>query len=195
MKLKILIFIIALGLSGCYNTTTSQRSIRQPDSGSNSRPHKKTNPIKVTLDDQLTTYHAMKALRSNPAIGQSCRVAVSTLHHSVLLVGEAPTAELKQTAQDIVKTVPHVKRIYNEITINPPIDIYQQGKDVMITFNVKSRILATDTMRSGKIRVITENGTVYLMGAVTHEQGNNAAQIVANSAGVQGVVKAFEYIG
>ncbi|MGI9323228.1 MAG: BON domain-containing protein, partial [Pseudomonadales bacterium] len=46
----------------------------------------------------------------------------------------------------------------------------------------------------GRIKVVTENGVVYLMGAMTQAEADAAAEVARKVRGVQKVVKAFEYI-
>ena len=45
-----------------------------------------------------------------------------------------------------------------------------------------------------RIKVITENGVVYLMGLVTHAEADWAVRIVSSASGIQRIVKVFEYI-
>ncbi|MFN3165365.1 MAG: BON domain-containing protein, partial [Pseudohongiellaceae bacterium] len=47
---------------------------------------------------------------------------------------------------------------------------------------------------SGQVRVITENGAVYLMGLVSETEGDSAARLARNISGVTRVVKVFEYV-
>lgn len=192
MRIFVWGLVCAFCLTACYNTSTSP-TVTDGTKRPMTKKSKLANPFKHAFDDQAISYKVSRALAKNPNFSKTSRVAVSTLHQNVLLIGQVPDLSLKQEAQTIAATVPNVRRIFNEITIGPPIDIYQQGRDSLVTLNVKSRLLATDTLRSGKIRVITENGVVYLMGVVTHAQGTDAAQIAANSTGVKGVIKTFEY--
>ncbi len=44
------------------------------------------------------------------------------------------------------------------------------------------------------MKVITENGEVFLLGNVTQSQGDSAAEIASKVTGVQKVVKVFKYL-
>ena len=46
----------------------------------------------------------------------------------------------------------------------------------------------------GAFKVVTERGTVYLMGRVTQREADRATQIARNISGVQRVVRIFEII-
>ena len=43
------------------------------------------------------------------------------------------------------------------------------------------------------IKVVTENGVVYLMGSISPQQGDLASQVTRQVDGVQKVVTLFEY--
>ena len=42
--------------------------------------------------------------------------------------------------------------------------------------------------------MVTENGVVYLMGLLSHNEGKLAVEVVRQVYGVQKIVTAFEYI-
>ena len=83
--------------------------------------------------------------------------------------------------------------MYDEIVVGNPIPLTQQSKDSVITGEVRTKMLAKKGLGSGSIRVVTENGVVYLMGVVTAEQANLAVEVARQTRGVQKVVKVFQY--
>ena len=94
----------------------------------------------------------------------------------------------------IAQKTPNVRRVYDEVAVSMPISISQQSKDMIITGEVRSKILTKKGLESGSIRIVTENGVVYLMGIVTAAQGNLAVEVARQVSGVQKVVKVFQYI-
>ena len=112
----------------------------------------------------------------------------------VLLVGETPIASLKVTAEKIAKSTPNVTKVYNEIAIQEPVSFSQKSEDTWITSEVKSVLLVKSGLRSGSIKVITENNVVYLMGVLTREQAEMAVESTRRIDGVKQVVKVFEYV-
>lgn len=119
---------------------------------------------------------------------------LSTFDCVVLLVGQTPVASLKVQAEKIAQSTPNVKKVYNEITVGPSISFGQKSEDVWITSAVKSALLVKPGLRSGSIKVLTENSTVYLMGLVTKEQADLAVDAARRVDGVRNVVKVFEYL-
>ena len=48
--------------------------------------------------------------------------------------------------------------------------------------------------QANHVKVVTENGVVYLLGLVKHKEGDDAVEIASTTSGVTKVVKMFEYI-
>jgi osmotically-inducible protein OsmY len=118
----------------------------------------------------------------------------SSFDRVVLLVGETPVASLKVTAEKIAQSTPNVTKVYNEITIREPVSFSQKSKDTWITSEVKSVLLVKPGLRSGSVKVITEDSVVYLMGLVTKTQADLAVDAARRVSGVKSVVKVFEYL-
>lgn len=132
-------------------------------------------------------------LRFNNAIRDQSHVEVTVFHRVVLLTGETPNIEWRQQAEDIAKSVAGVTRVYNQISLQGPTSTLTRTSDSWITAKIKAQMLATDDLKSGSIKVITENGTVYLMGVVSREQADISVDIARQVSGVQRVVKVFQY--
>ena len=124
----------------------------------------------------------------------TARIVVSSFNRVVLLLGEAPSDNIRQAAERVANKTPNVRRVYNQITVGPKISIAQQSRDTWITGEIKSKMLAKKDLESGSIRVITEDGIVYLMGIVTQDQSDLAVAIARQIKGVKKVVKIFQYI-
>lgn len=149
--------------------------------------------VKTIASDKQITYQVQRHLVANQALQEKAHIVVATFNRVVLLAGQAPTAELRDEAVQITKTIPHVKRIFNEITIEQPTSPVVRSKDVAITANTKARMLATTNLKSNEFKIVTENGTVFLLGLTTREQAEVAATVARNSSGVKRVVKLIEY--
>lgn len=128
-----------------------------------------------------------------PALRNNSHVEVTVFNRVVLLTGETPNQALKQQAEDIAKSVSEVTRVYNQLSIQGPTSSLIRTSDSWITTKIKTEMLATEDLKSGSIKVVTENGVVYLMGMVKHEQAEIAVDIARQVSGVQKVVKIFQY--
>ena len=62
-------------------------------------------------------------------------------------------------------------------------------KDSWITTQIKSKLFVGDNVKATDVKVITENGEVFLLGNVTQSQGDSAAEIASKVTGVQKLSK------
>ncbi len=149
--------------------------------------------MKTMAQDRDTASITLKKINDDPQLRDQTHIAISTFNGLMLMAGQAPTEELRNQAYQIANSTPNVKRIYNEITIEPPTSTTTQSQDAWLTTRVKSAMLAEKGLHSSQIKVITENGAVYLMGIVTHKQADLAATVASQTSGVKKVVRIFEY--
>ncbi len=120
-------------------------------------------------------------------------ISVSVFNNAALLVGQAQTPEIRDRAYQIVSKVENVKRVYNQITVGPASSSLQRANDAWVTTKVRARMLGTSQLHSTNLKVVTENGVVYLMGVVTRYQADLATDAARRISGVTKVVKIFEY--
>ncbi|HVE43804.1 MAG TPA: BON domain-containing protein [Gammaproteobacteria bacterium] len=132
-------------------------------------------------------------IRRIPALRDESHINITVFNRIALLTGETPNPAWKQQAEEIAKSVPRVTRVYNQITIQGPSSSLIRTSDAWITAKIKSQMLATDDLKSSSIKVVTEDGVVYLMGIVKHNQADIAIDIARQVSGVQKVVKIFQY--
>jgi osmotically-inducible protein OsmY len=149
--------------------------------------------IQNTLEDTDLANKIVDKYRAFPSIYKESHIEVTVFHRIVLLSGETPNAKLKQQAEEIAKSIPDVAHIYNQISIQGPTSTLTRTSDSWITTKIKSQMLATEDLKSSSIKVVTENGVVFLMGIVSQQQANTAVDIARQVSGVQKVVKIFQY--
>jgi len=132
--------------------------------------------------------------RINDLFKDKGHINVTSFNRQVLLTGEAATEALKQDAERAATTTPEVKNVTNELTIRPPTSFSQRSNDSYLTSVVKSRFVTAQKFNPVHVKVVTEAGTVYLMGMVTKREADDATQIARTTSGVKRVVRVFEYI-
>ena len=69
-----------------------------------------------------------------------------------------------------------------------------RSSDTWLTTKVKSALLANQETEGNRVKVVTENGVVYLMGLLSRAEAERVAEVARASYGVQRVVQIFEYI-
>ncbi len=147
-----------------------------------------------TMEADARIFHVIHtAIVSDPQFKDS-RILVTSFNRIVLLVGQTSSASLRIVAERIARTAPGVGRVYDEVSLGDPIPLAQRTKDSWITGQVRSSMLTKKGLESGSIRIVTENGVVYLMGIATPEQANLAVDVARRINGVVKVVKIFQYI-
>ena len=147
-----------------------------------------------TIEADARLFHVVHtAIVTDPQFRDS-RILVTSFNRIVLLVGQTPTASLRVVAERIAQNAPGVKRVYDEINVAYPLPLTQRTQDSWITSQIRSNMLTRKGLESGSIRVVTENGVVYLMGIVTAEQASLSVDVARRINGVRKVVKIFQYI-
>ena len=146
------------------------------------------------LDDQVIEFKVLDVLRADDELWQQTHINGTSLNNIVLLTGEAPTDEFRSRIESLVHQIPKVRRVHNEIVIGAPSSLLTRSSDSWITGKVKTSLLRSNIEDAGRIKVVTENGSVYLMGLVTQAEAGNATELVRSVGGVQRVVKVFEYL-
>ncbi|MCL4158630.1 UNVERIFIED_CONTAM: hypothetical protein GTU68_003858 [Idotea baltica] len=146
------------------------------------------------IDDQGIEFKAASAIYRNKMIYDQSHVNVTSYNGTVLVTGETLTDQLKQQIYDLVRQIPKVHTIHNELIIAAPSALPSRSSDAWITSKVKAKITAEKGLDPFFVKVVTEHGVVYLMGVVTRAEAQQAVLIATKSAGVQRVVKIFEYL-
>ncbi|CAN5260297.1 BON domain-containing protein [soil metagenome] len=148
-----------------------------------------------TLSQDTSIYRqADRAFGQDRSFGRDSHVVISVTNNNVLLVGQVPNEEQKARAETLVKNIPGVKRVFNQLAIAPVTTGVIRSNDSWITTKVKTELIGTKGLESVRIKVVTENGVVYLMGITSREQAEMAVSVTRRIVGVQKVVKLFEYV-
>lgn len=149
--------------------------------------------IQKSINDQYITVQAYQAIHKDPILKEA-NIAVATQNGEVLLAGQTPTESERQAAERIVKKIPNVEEVYNHIRIAGPSSALKQISDTWITAKVKAKLIASNDLDATQIKVVTENGTVYLMGLLRPSEARAAYDIASETDGVEKVIKMFSYM-
>jgi len=128
------------------------------------------------------------------ALGDAAHINVNSFNRVALLTGEVADAQARATAEKEVKAIQGVLAVQNELLVSGLSNFSARSSDAVITTKVIASIVDTKDLYSSAFKVVTEAGTVFLMGRVTHREGDLAARVAAGVNGVRKVVKVFEYI-
>jgi osmotically-inducible protein OsmY len=134
-------------------------------------------------------------MRIPGVVGHAGQVNIASFNRRVLLTGEVRDEAMKAAVEREVAAIEGVESIANELAIAGASSFTSRSNDTLITGKVKASFVDTRDLYANSIKVVTERGIVYLMGRVTHREGDLAAEVTRGVDGVQKVVKIFEYIG
>lgn len=147
--------------------------------------------MSTMVQDRDSAQIAMNRISASPQL-QGTHIVVATFDHIMLLVGQTPTDEQRQTAYQLVSNIRNISRVYNEITVQNPTSTWRRSHDTWITTKLKTEMMAQSGLHSTQIKVVTEDGVVYLMGVLTQRQRDLAVSVARRADGVRKVVEVFE---
>ncbi|WP_394809098.1 BON domain-containing protein [Nitrosomonas sp.] len=134
------------------------------------------------------------ARRIYQQFGDQVHINITSYNRMVLLTGEVPTETIKADIEKLIMGVDNVRKIFNEIAVAGNTSLASRSNDTLITSKVKTRFLTERKFQINHVKIVTENEVVYLLGVVTRQEADNAAQIASATSGVKKVVKVFEYL-
>jgi osmotically-inducible protein OsmY len=179
---------LCLTLSGCSSVITATRDKPIDDD-------RGTRTFGSKIDDSLIeTKVKVNVAKASPDLDANSHIVVTSYNGVVLLAGQTPRADLKAAAEQAAGQVQRVKLVHNELQVLEPSSLLARNNDAWLTTKIKTQMLTDASVPGSRIKVVTENGIVYLLGLVTQQEGAQATSLVQSVSGVQKIVKLFEYI-
>ncbi|MGZ5780665.1 MAG: BON domain-containing protein [Burkholderiaceae bacterium] len=127
-------------------------------------------------------------------IGDGGHVNINSYNRKVLLTGEVRDEQMKAAVEREAAAIEGVVSVVNELEVSGTSSITSRTSDTIITGKVKASLVDAKDISANLYKVVTERGTVYLMGRVTQREGRIAGEVASGVSGVTRVVKIFEYI-
>ena len=150
--------------------------------------------VTAQVDDQKIELNARHDLSERTDISRTSHISINSNNGIVLLVGQTPHQKYSDEVRAMVERQEGVRKIYNEIKIEEPIGYDIRSNDSWITSKVRTMLIAEKHFDSSHVKVVTEDSQVFLMGLVTHDEGELAVEIARNVSGVEKVIRVFEYV-
>ncbi len=150
--------------------------------------------VGVQIDDKAIEVRARRALNDNPKLGDEVHININSMNGTVLLTGEAMTEALRDEVLGEIRAIDGIRRVVNEIRVTEPTAFANRTRDGWITSNVKAKMVGTENLSAGHVKVVTEDSVVYLMGVVDRKEADLATEAARNVNNVERVVRLFEYL-
>ena len=132
--------------------------------------------------------------RISVAVKDQAHVNVTAFNQTLLITGEAISARIKADIEKMVAEIPQVKSVVNELQVAGPSSFSARSNDTYLTGRVKAAFITGNKFSANDVKVVTEDGVVYLLGMVTRKEADDATEVARAIGGVKKVVRVFEYI-
>lgn len=147
--------------------------------------------VKTQLADLEIEREINKWIAESPSLAEHTHIKVVSHNKNVLLIGQAPSDLLRDKVANLASTHKELVDLYNEIRVGKTTSAAQRTKDSWLTTKIKTRMLADKELDGQQVKIMTENGEVFLMGMLTPHEKKIAITIARNMDGVNRVIEIF----
>jgi osmotically-inducible protein OsmY len=144
------------------------------------------------LEDQAIELKAGN--RVGEVLGERGHVNLTSYNRTLLITGEVPSDADRQAVERAVAGVENLRSVVNELGVLGNSSLTSRSSDAIVTSKVKATFVDAKDLQSNAFKVVTERGTVYLMGRVTEREASRATELARNIGGVEKVVRVFEIL-
>jgi osmotically-inducible protein OsmY len=144
------------------------------------------------LEDQNIELKSLTRIRET--VGERGHVNVVSYNRQVLITGEVQSEADRGALEQSISRIENVRTTVNELAVMGSSSMTARSNDTILTSKVKASYIDAKDLQASAIKVVTERGTVYLMGRVTEREATRAADIARGVSGVQKVVKVFDIL-
>ncbi len=187
MKTTVLVFVVLIGLQSCAAVIVAGAA-----GGAMVANDRRT--AGILIEDQNIELKFSSRLSENPGIDNNSHINAISYNTVLLLVGQTPQQDYKNKIGELARKIPSVKRVHNEVRISAPNSLMTRSSDSYITSKIKTSMALEKNFTTSAVKVVTENGEVFLMGLVSKQEAEIAITLSKNVDGVQKVIDVFEYI-
>ncbi|MFZ5502690.1 MAG: BON domain-containing protein [Pseudomonadota bacterium] len=146
----------------------------------------------IYLEDEVIESKVNKLIRKQ--FREDAHINVTSYNRNVLLTGEVPSEAVRTELGKLAAGIENVRNVYNDLVVSGVTSLTSRSSDSLITSNVKVRFVGTKAFKADHVKVVTENGTVFLLGIVYRAEAEAATELASTTGGVQRVVRLFEYL-
>jgi osmotically-inducible protein OsmY len=144
------------------------------------------------IEDEGIEWRTARAFRER--FGDAIHVNATAFNRNVLLTGEVPDEATRGEVERWAKSVANVRAVINETVVGGITSLTSRSNDALLTSKVKARMVDAGSVPARHVKVVSEAGSVFLLGIVTAREADAATDVARTTSGVSRVVRAFEYI-
>jgi osmotically-inducible protein OsmY len=146
----------------------------------------------IQLEDEGIELRGANRIRD--MLGSRVHINITSYNRQVLLTGEVPTQKDKDYANQLISQSENVRTVVNELVVAPTSSLSDRSMDALLSGKVKASMVDSKDIFATAFKVVTERGTVYLMGRVTQREAQRATDLARQVSGVKKVVRVFEIL-
>jgi osmotically-inducible protein OsmY len=146
----------------------------------------------VQLEDQNIELKSLTRIRE--AVGERGHINATSYNRMVLITGEVPTEADRTAVEQAIARIENVRSTVNDVAVMGASSLTARSNDTILTSKVKATFVDAKDLQANAVKVITERGSVYLMGRVTEREASRAVDLARSIPGVQKVVRVFEVL-
>lgn len=152
--------------------------------------------VGTVIEDKDIQIKAMRIRYNDEELRKRSNIDITVYNLQVLLTGQAETPEVVAGFRDKVARIPRVRKVIDEVTIGAEGTWSDATADAYLTSRVKLALfdVGIEGFDPLRVKVVSSQGTVYLMGLLTPEEADRVTEKVRFISGVKKVVRLFEYI-
>lgn len=143
----------------------------------------------VTSDQYITRDLSVKYMGSE---FESDHVSATVYNHEVLLTGQASSLAQRFKIVRTAKDFDSVQKVYDYVEVSSKY-VSTSTEDTYITSKVKSSLFGNGDINSNDVKIVTDNGVVYILGIIDKSQLKNMVEVTRSIDGVKKVVPLVHY--
>ena len=146
----------------------------------------------VQIEDQAIELKALTRIRET--VGDRGHISATSYNRTLLLTGEVASEADRTALEQSLSRIENLRSTVNELAVMGSSSVASRSSDTVLTSRVKASYLDAKDLQANSIKVVSERGTVYLMGRVTEREATRATELARGISGVQKVVRVFEVL-
>ncbi len=148
------------------------------------------------VEDQAIELRVINGLAKDKELSKQSHINVTSYDYIVLLSGETPSEAFRTRAGEIARAQKEVRRVHNELVVAAPSSMMTRSSDSLITSKVKTALfkVKAEGFDPSRVKVVTENGTVFLMGLLYRQEASAVTEQARQISGVQRIVTLYQYL-
>jgi len=136
----------------------------------------------------------LKAAGRARELAPDAHASVTSYNRMALITGEVASEAQRTAIEQAVTRIENVRSVVNELAVMGSSSLTARSNDVLLSAKVKATFVDAKDLQANAVKVVTERGTVYLLGRVTEREAARGAALARQVPGVQKVVRVFEIL-